>query len=122
MSPRKRQMRVEATSVVLPDAASHTTIGKMHTMHAASSTPFRLNVPSPAPSAKLLLMKGTWNSASSTKALIQNAPRTLPVGLKTRESNTPVVNGQSSQKGEQACGKSAYDKRIHDVADILEEK
>ena len=95
MSPRKRQMRVEATSVVLPDAASHTIKGKIATMHTLSNTPFRLSVPPPAPSAKLLLMKGTWNSASSTKALIQNAPRTLLKGLKTRESSTPAVNGQS---------------------------
>lgn len=56
MSPRKRQMRVEAASVVLPDAASHTIKGKIATMHTISNTPFRLSVPPPAPSAKLLFI------------------------------------------------------------------
>ena len=50
MSPRKRQMRVETTSVVLPDAASHTIKGKIATMHTLSNTPFRLSVPKMSPS------------------------------------------------------------------------
>ena len=68
MSPRKRQMRADMLSVVVPDAAIHTMAGKMSKMQTASKTPFIHNAeppltlnaqPSSSPEAEMSLMCGT---------------------------------------------------------------
>ena len=42
MSPKKRQMRRDVLSVVMPEALSHTIIGKTPMIHTASNMPLRL--------------------------------------------------------------------------------
>ena len=88
MSPRKLHILVEIASVVLPEAANHTTNGNIPIIHTASKTPFQQKFVS-------LLINGTWNKASSTTVHIQKTPCIFFAGLNTRESNMPKANGHS---------------------------
>lgn len=85
ISPKKVQMRVEAQSVVLPDAAIHTTMGNTTMMHTASNTQLRLHTLPPG-------IYGTKNKANNTTVHNQNAPRIF-MGLNTRDIKMPIVNG-----------------------------
>ena len=88
MSPKKRQMRRDVLSVVVPEAPSHTIIGKTPMMHTASNMPLRLIGEPPS-------MNGTWKRTSRIMVHIQKAPRTFFIGLNTRDISIPMVNGHS---------------------------
>ena len=88
MSPKKRQMRREVLSVVVPEAPVHTIIEKIQMMHAVSKMPLRLIGVPPS-------MNGTWKRTSRIKVHIQKAPRTFFIGLNTRDISIPMVNGHS---------------------------
>lgn len=81
-------MRVEALSVVLPEAANQMMAGNTQMMQIASKIPLWLSVDP-------LSIKGTWKRRSRRMAQVQNAPRTFFIGLYMRDMNRPIVKGQS---------------------------
>ena len=88
MSPKKRQMRRDVLSVVVPEAPSHTIIGKTPMMHTASNMPLRLIGEPPS-------TNGTWKIPIRMSEHAQKAPRTFFIGLNTRDISIPMVNGHS---------------------------